>query len=124
MRLSALFEEFCRYLRSRRRRPLAAVDYWWCFGDFVAFAMQDVGGTVLHRVWKIIKALGRRAGLSELHRMRSGACRRIELHRRTGGDLRGRRAPAARGHQTTTVYTRVTQHELQQVVSVFDKPGS
>ncbi|PYN40235.1 MAG: site-specific integrase, partial [Candidatus Rokuibacteriota bacterium] len=26
--------------------------------------------------------------------------------------------------QTTTVYTRVTQHELQQVVSVFDKTGS
>jgi len=26
--------------------------------------------------------------------------------------------------QTTTVYTRITQHELQRVVSVFDRTGS
>jgi integrase len=26
--------------------------------------------------------------------------------------------------QTTTVYTRLTQHELQQVVSVFDRTGT
>ena len=78
-----------------------------------------------HRVWKIIKALGRRAGLPELH---PHACRHgcgVELHRRTGGNLR-----MVQGHlrhadiQTTTVYTRVTQHQLQQVVSVFDKTGS
>ncbi len=40
------------------------------------------------RVWKLIKALGRRAGLPELH---SHAFRHgcgVELHRRTGGNLR------------------------------------
>jgi integrase/recombinase XerC len=78
-----------------------------------------------HRVWKIIKALGQRAGLPELHphAFRHGCG--VELHRRTGGNLRVVQEHLRHADiQTTTVYTRVTQHELQQVVSVFDKPGS
>jgi site-specific recombinase XerD len=78
-----------------------------------------------HRVWKIIKALGRRAGLPELHphAFRHGCG--VELHRRTGGNLRIVQEHLRHADiQTTTIYTRVTQHELQQVVSVFDKPGS
>jgi len=72
------------------------------------------------RVWKLVKDLGRRAGLPELHPFRHGCG--VELHRRTGGNLR-----LVQEHlrhvdiQTTTVYTRVTQHELQQAVSVFDR---
>ena len=78
-----------------------------------------------YRVWKIIKALGRRAGLPELHphafRHGCGA----ELLRRTGGNLRVVQEHLRHADiQTTTVYTRVAQRELQQVVSVFDKPGS
>ena len=74
-----------------------------------------------HRVWKLIKSLGRRAGVPDLHphafRHSCGA----ELLRRTGGNLR-----AVQEHlrhtdiQTTTIYTRLTQPELQKVVSVFD----
>src|SRR5437870_307024 len=48
MRLSALFEEFCQYLRvEREAAPRSIETYRWCFGDFESFAMQDVGGTVL-----------------------------------------------------------------------------
>ncbi len=45
----------------------------------------------------------------------------MELLRRTRGNLR-----AVQEHlrhqdiQTTTIYTRVTQHELQEVVGLFD----
>src|SRR5437867_13412998 len=99
--------------------PMFVVRYRSRGGDWQERRMAD------HRVWKIIKALGRRAGLPELHphAFRHGCG--VELHRRTGGNLR-----IVQEHlrhvdiQTTTVYTRVTQHELQQVVSVFDKPGS
>ncbi len=48
MRLSALFEEFCQYLRvEKEAAPRSIETYRWCFGDFESFAMQDVGGTVL-----------------------------------------------------------------------------
>ena len=78
-----------------------------------------------HRIWKIIKALGRRAGLPELypHGFRHGCG--VELHRRTGGNLRVVQEHLRHADiQTTTVYTRLTQHELQQAVSVFDEKGS
>jgi len=78
-----------------------------------------------HRVWKTIKTLGRRAGLPELHPHAFRHCCGVELHRRTGGNLRVVQEHLRHADiQTTTVYTRITQHELQQVVSVFDKPGS
>jgi mono/diheme cytochrome c family protein len=48
MRLSALFEEFCRYLRvEREAAPRSIGTYQWCFGDFIEFAQARVGGTVL-----------------------------------------------------------------------------
>jgi len=77
------------------------------------------------RLWKLIKALGRRARLPELHphAFRHGCG--VELHRRTGGNLRLVQEHLRHADiQTTTVYTRVTQHELQQAVSVFDKTRS
>jgi site-specific recombinase XerD len=74
-----------------------------------------------HSVWKIIKALGRQAGLPELHPHAFRHGRGVELHRRTAGNLRVVQERLRHADtQTTTMYTRITQHELQQVVSVFD----
>ena len=48
MRLSALFEEFCHFLRVEKgATPATIATYRWCFGDFLAFVMKQVGGTVL-----------------------------------------------------------------------------
>ena len=48
MRLSALFEEFCHFLRVEKgATPATIATYRWCFGDFLAFAMKHVGGTAL-----------------------------------------------------------------------------
>jgi integrase/recombinase XerC len=48
MRLSALFEEFCHFLRVEKgATPATIATYRWCFGDFQAFVMKQVGGTVL-----------------------------------------------------------------------------
>jgi site-specific recombinase XerC len=48
MRLSALFEEFCQFLRVEKgATPATIATYRWCFGDFQAFVMKLVGGTVL-----------------------------------------------------------------------------
>ena len=48
MRLSALFEEFCHFLRvEREATPRTIQTYRWCFGDFQAFVMKQMGGTVL-----------------------------------------------------------------------------
>jgi integrase/recombinase XerC len=75
------------------------------------------------RVWKLTKALGRRAGVPDLHPHAFRHSCGVELLRRTGGNLR-----AVQEHlrhtdiQTTTVYTRITQDELQKVVRVFDTP--
>jgi len=52
MRLSALFEEFCQYLRvEKEASPRSVETYRWCFGDFVAFAMQDVWPGRRWRLW-------------------------------------------------------------------------
>lgn len=77
------------------------------------------------RVWKLIKVLGRRAGLPEPHphafRHGCGA----ELHRRSGGNLRVVQEHLRHSDiQTTTAYTRLMQHELQRAVNVFDEKGS
>jgi len=47
MRLSALFEEFSHFLRvEREATPRTIQTYRSCFGDFEAFVMKQVGGTV------------------------------------------------------------------------------
>lgn len=77
-----------------------------------------------HRVFKLVKALGKDSGLPELHPHAFRHSCGVELLRRTKGNLR-----AVQEHlrhqdiQTTTIYTRLTQHELQQVISVFDNNG-
>jgi integrase/recombinase XerC len=48
MRLSALFDEFSHFLRVEKgATPATIATYRWCFGDFQAFVMKQVGGTVL-----------------------------------------------------------------------------
>src|SRR5262249_38946170 len=48
MRLSALFEEFCHFLRVEKgATPATIATYRWCFGDFLAFVMKHVGGPAL-----------------------------------------------------------------------------
>ena len=73
-----------------------------------------------HRVWKIIKALGRREGVAQLHPHAFRHSSAVELLRRS----RNRRAVQAHLRhsdiQTTTVYTEMTQSELQKVVNLFD----
>jgi len=75
-----------------------------------------------HRVWKIIKTIGTRLGVSEIHphvfRHSSG----VELLQRSGENLRAVQEHLRHADiQTTTVYTKVTQSELQKVISEFDK---
>ena len=78
-----------------------------------------------HRVFKLVKALGQTSGLPELHPHAFRHSCGVELLRRTRGNLR-----AVQEHlrhqdiQTTTIYTRLTQHELEQIVSVFDTNGN
>src|SRR5262247_4849927 len=48
MRLSALFDEFLTFLRVEQEAAPRSIDtYRWCFRDFEAFTMREVGGTVL-----------------------------------------------------------------------------
>jgi site-specific recombinase XerD len=71
-----------------------------------------------------LEALGQDSGLPELHPHAFRHSCGVELLRRTRGNLR-----AVQEHlrhqdiQTTTIYTRLTQHELEQIVSVFDGNG-
>ena len=111
------------YLTAQRARatatgPLFVVHFKTKSGNSLEQRMTD------HRVWKIIKLIGRRAGLPELHphafRHSCGA----ELLRRTGGNLRAVQEHLRHADiQTTTVYTRLTQNELTKVISVFDTDG-
>ena len=76
------------------------------------------------RIWKIVKDLGRRVGIPELHPHAFRHACGPEFLRRTHGNLR-----AVQEHlqhkdaQTTTVYTKVTQQDLQQQLRVFDHDG-
>ncbi len=75
-----------------------------------------------HRVWKIIKAIGMRAGVPELHPHAFRHSCGVELLRRSGGNLRAVQEHLRHADiQTTTVYTRLTQSDLQKVISEFDK---
>ncbi len=48
VRLSALFEEFCHFLRVEKEAAHRTLQtYRWCFGDFLAFATRQLGETVL-----------------------------------------------------------------------------
>jgi integrase/recombinase XerC len=75
-----------------------------------------------HRVFKLVKALGKQAGLAKLHPHAFRHSCGVELLRRTGGNLRAVQEHLRHADiQTTTLYTRLTQEELQKVVRVFDR---
>ena len=77
------------------------------------------------RVWELIKALGRRAGLPELHPHALRHAYGVELHRRTGGNLRLVQEHLRHASiDSRRLNIRVTQQELQQAVSVFDRTRS
>lgn len=74
-----------------------------------------------HRVWKITKAIGARAGVPELHPHAFRHSCGVELLRRSGGNLRAVQEHLRHADiQTTTIYTRLTQSDLQKVISAFD----
>jgi site-specific recombinase XerD len=88
-------------------------------------ARVEVRRITSQRIWKIVKALGRRAGMPELHphAFRHGCG--VELLRRSGGNLRAVQEHLRHADiQTTTVYTRLTHADLQKVISTFDRTGS
>lgn len=75
-----------------------------------------------HRVFKLVKALGKQAGLAKLHPHAFRHSCGVELLRRTRGNLRAVQEHLRHADiQTTTLYTRLTQEELQKVVGVFDR---
>jgi integrase/recombinase XerC len=75
-----------------------------------------------HRVWKITKTIGTRAGVPGLHPHAFRHSCGVELLRRSGGNLRAVQEHLRHADiQTTTVYTRLTQSDLQKVISEFDK---
>ena len=72
---------------------------------------------------KIIKALGRREGVTQLHPHAFRHSSAVELLRRSR-NLRAVQAHLRHSDiQTTTVYTEMTQGELQKVVNLFDDDG-
>lgn len=74
-----------------------------------------------HRVWKITKAIGVRAGVPEIHPHAFRHSSGVQLLRLSGGNLRAVQEHLRHADiQTTTLYTRLTQSALQQVVSRFD----
>ncbi len=77
-----------------------------------------------HRVWKLIKDLGRRAGSPSFTRMRSAMSCGVELLMRSGGNLRVVQEHL-RHHDigTTVKYTRLAQTDLQRAICVFDTGG-
>jgi integrase/recombinase XerC len=74
----------------------------------------------VNRVWKIIKRLGQRAGLPELHPHAFRHACGTELLFRTK-DLRAVQEHLRHADiQTTTIYTRLAQPDLARVVGAFD----
>jgi integrase len=88
---------------------------------------KTTGGRVVegrmksHRVWKVTKAIGARVGVPELHPHAFRHSCGVELLRRSNGNLRAVHEHLRHADiQTTTVYTRLTQSDLQKVISAFD----
>src|SRR5215470_14740874 len=75
-------------------------------------------------VWEIVKDLERRVGVPELHPHALRHACGAEFLRRTHGNLRiVQEHLRHRDVQTTTVYTKITQEDLQQQLRVFDNEG-
>jgi integrase/recombinase XerC len=112
-----ILTDYVSYVRSDAREsdPLFVVRYRSRGGAWCERRMSD------HRVWKMVRAAGKRMGVRHLHphAFRHGCA--TELLRRTRGNLRAVQAHLRHTDiQTTTRYTRLTQTELQEVIGVFD----
>jgi len=112
-----ILTEYIKHERSEAREsdPLFVVRYRTKGGEWCERRMSD------HRIWKMVKALGKCIGVRRLHphAFRHGCG--TELLRRTGGNLRAVQAHLRHTDiQTTTRYTRLTQTELKEIVGVFD----
>ena len=111
------------YLNAERHRagaddPLFVVRFKVKGGGSREERMRD------HRVFKLIKALGKQAGIPKLHPHAFRHSCGVELLRRTHGNLRAVQEHLRHADiQTTTLYTRLTQGDLEKVVSVFDVKG-
>lgn len=96
--------------------PLFLVRYRWRGGEFKERRMSGL------RVWKLVKALGKRVGIPELHPHAFRHSCGVELLRRTGGNLRVVQEHLRHSDiQTTTLYTRLMPFELSQAVGLFDR---
>jgi site-specific recombinase XerD len=94
--------------------PMFVVRYRTRGEDWCERRMAD------HRVWKIIKALGRREGVTQLHPHAFRHSSAVELLRRSP-NLRAVQAHLRHSDiQTTTAYTEMMQNELQKVMKLFD----
>ena len=113
----AILTDYVRHERAEagENDPLFVVRYRAKGGIWCERRMSD------HRIWKLVKAIGKRSGVRQLHphAFRHGCG--TELLRRTRGNLRAVQAHLRHTDiQTTTRYTRLTQTELKEVVGVFD----
>jgi integrase/recombinase XerC len=97
--------------------PLSVVTYKRQSGQGVE---RRISG---QRLWKLVKALGTRAGIPALHPHAFRHACAVELLRRT------RNLRVVQEHlrhedvQTTTGYTKITQQDVQQALETFDNDG-
>jgi len=75
------------------------------------------------RLWKLVKAVGTRAGIPALHPHALRHACAVELLRRTKNLRVVQEHLRHEDVQTTTGYTRITQQDVQQALETFDNDG-
>ena len=75
------------------------------------------------RLWKVVKAVGTRAGIPALHPHAFRHACAVELLRRTKNLRVVQEHLRHEDVQTTTGYTRITQQDIQQALETFDNDG-
>jgi site-specific recombinase XerD len=76
------------------------------------------------RVYKLVRAIGAKAGLQGLHPHAFRHACGVQLLELANGDIRAVQEHLRhRDIQTTTIYTRLAKPKLKRVVNLFDKTG-
>ena len=75
------------------------------------------------RLWKLVKAVGTRAGIPALHPHALRHACAVELLRRTKNLRVVHEHLRHEDVQTTTGYTRITQQDVEQALETFDNDG-
>ena len=75
------------------------------------------------RLWKLVKAVGMRAGIPALHPHAFRHACAVELLRRTKNLRVVQEHLRHEDVQTTTGYTKITQQDVQQALETFDNDG-